>query len=195
MGARFGLEGSLPPNRGGWRCNPASGGYRDPDCHLLFDCASTSLQRLLQLRLPLTDELLHVGSGAARRALVISDFPIFPAPVPRDVALEPAQGKLSPLRARGRGAKSRADLAHLFQDFLRVLGILELARKASGFRERAVQLLIEELDAAALVRAQRVFARRLGGRPLGHLSSRKAGVIRPRSGLFQKPCLHATEGL
>ena len=40
-----------------------------------------------------------------------------------------------------------------FQDFLRVLGILELARKASGFRERAVQLLIEELDAAALVRA------------------------------------------
>ena len=76
--------------------------------------------------------------------------------------------------------------------------ILELARKASGFRERAVQLLIEELDAAALVRAlgleQRVFARPLGGRPLGHLSSRKAGVIRPRSGLFQKPCLHATEG-
>ena len=101
--------------------------------------------------------------GAARRALVISGLPIFPAPVPRDVALELAQGKLSPLCARGRGAKSRADLAHLFQDFPQVLGILELARKASGFHERAVQLLIEKLDAAALVRAlglkQRILAR------------------------------------
>ena len=29
------------PNRGGWRCNPASGGYREaPGSHLLFDCAS-----------------------------------------------------------------------------------------------------------------------------------------------------------
>ena len=182
---------------GGWRCSPSRGGYREaPGSHLLFDalCASTSLR----LRLPPTDELLHVGSGAARRALVISDFPIFPPPVPRDVALEPAQGKLSPLCACGRGAKSRADLAHLFQDFLRALGIFELARKASDFHERAVQLLIEELDAAALVQAlglkQRVFARPLGGRPLGHLSSRKAGIVRPRGGLFQKPCLHASEG-
>ena len=117
-----------------------------------------------------------------------SDFPIFPPPVPRDIALKPAQGKLSPLCARGRGAKSRADLAHLSQDFLRVLGIFELARKASDFHERAVQLLIEELDAAALVRAlglkQRIFARPLGGRPLGHLSSRKAGVVPPTRRAF-----------
>ena len=32
------------PNRGGWRCNPASGGYREaPGSHLLFDCASMCL--------------------------------------------------------------------------------------------------------------------------------------------------------
>ena len=158
------------PNRGGWRCNPASGGYREaPGSHLLFDSTCTSLRRLRQLRLPLTDELLLVvwGCSASPRHLWPSNFP---APVPHDVALEPAQGKLSPLCARGRGAKSRADLAHLFQDFLRVLGILELARKASGFHERAVQLLIEELDAAALVRAlglkQRILARPLVGRQL-----------------------------
>ena len=186
MGARFGLEGwpekvvhrdlrKVSANR---EVQSRGGDGEAPGSHLLFDCASTSLQRLLQLRLPLTDELLHVGSGAARRALVISDFPIFPAPVPRDVALEPAQGKLSPLRARGRGAKSRADLAHLFQDFLQVLGILELARKASGFRERAVQLLIEELDAAALVRAlgleQRVQGRH---RPLPRLTLHSCAVV------------------
>ena len=39
--------------------------------NLLFDCASTSLQRLLQrlrqLRLPLTDEVLHVATQAAPR--------------------------------------------------------------------------------------------------------------------------------
>ena len=89
---------------------------RGPRLLLLFDalCALHLYSR------PATDKLLHIGSGAARRALVISDFPIFPPPVPRDVALEPAQGKLSPLCARGRGAKSRADFAHLFQDFLRV---------------------------------------------------------------------------
>ena len=56
MGARFGLEGwpekvvhrdlrkvpeNSAPERGGWRCNPASGGYREaPGSHLLFDCAS-----------------------------------------------------------------------------------------------------------------------------------------------------------
>ena len=36
----------------------------------------------------------------------------------------------------------------------------------------------------------------LGGRPLGHQSSRKAGcvLVRPRSGLLQEPCLHASEG-
>ena len=47
----------------------------------------------------------------------------------------------------------------------------------------------------ALGLKQRILARPLGGRPLGHLSSRKAGIVRPRGGLFQKPCLHASEGL
>ena len=72
--------------------------------------------------------------------------------------------------------------------------------KTSDFRFLAEQLLIEELDAGALVRAlglKRILARPLGGRPLGHLSSRKAGsvLVHPRGGLFQKPCLHASEGL
>ena len=57
---------------------------------------------------------------------------------------------------------------------------------------------VEDLDAAALVRAlglkQRILARPLVGRPLGHLSSRKAGIVRPRSGLLQEPCLRAPEG-
>ena len=80
----------------------------------------------------------------------------------------------------------------------RVLGIFELARKASDFHKRAVQLLIEKLDVAALASARPQAARlreAAWGRPLGHLSSRKAGVVRPRGGLFQKPCLHASEAL
>ena len=36
----------------------------------------------------------------------------------------------------------------------------------------------------------------VAGRPLGHQSSREAGsvLVRPRSGLLQEPCLHASEG-
>ena len=60
-----------------------------------FLMLSAPLLLVRQLRLPLTDELRRIGSGAARRALVISDFPIFPPPVPRDIALKPAQGKLA----------------------------------------------------------------------------------------------------
>ena len=44
---------TLLPNRGGWRCNPASGGYREGSHYVSTTC-------LRQLRL-----LLHVGSGAA----------------------------------------------------------------------------------------------------------------------------------
>ena len=64
----------------------------------------------------------------------------------------------------------------------------------------AEELPIELRDETPLVRAlglkQRVVARPLVGRPLGHQSSRKAGsvLVRPRGGLLQKPCLHAPEG-
>ena len=64
----------------------------------------------------------------------------------------------------------------------------------------AEELPIKVRDAGALVRAlgleQRVLARPLAGRPLGHQSSRKAGsvLVRPRGGLLQKPCLRAAEG-
>ena len=54
-------------------------------------------QRLRQLRLPLTDKLLHVGSGAAQR-VVISDFPISQRPY----HVMSNQRRAS---ARGRGAK------------------------------------------------------------------------------------------
>ena len=49
----------------------------------------------------------------------------------------------------------------------------------------------------ALGLKQRILARPLGGRPLGHQSGRKAGsvLVRPRGRLFQKPCLRASEGL
>ena len=47
----------------------------------------------------------------------------------------------------------------------------------------------------ALGLKQRILARPLVGRPLGHLSSRKAGIVRPHGRLFQKPCLHASEAL
>ena len=88
------------PNRGGWRCNPASGGYREaPDFHLLFDCASacasTSLRRLRQLRMPLTMSSSSSGRGGG----LISNVPKYPLHVPRSISLKPAQGKLCPLGA------------------------------------------------------------------------------------------------
>ena len=107
------------------------------------------------------------------------------------MSLKPAQGKLCPLGARGRRLKSRRDVQIRARSEALLL-------EASDFRFLTEQMLIEELDAAALVRAlglkQRILARPLGGRPLGHLS-RKAGIARPRGGLFLKPCLHAAEGL
>ena len=122
--------------------------------------------------------------------------PTRPLPAPRIMSLKPAQGKLCPLGARGRRLKSRRDVAHLAHDFLQIRARRALLLEASDFRFLTEQMLIEELDAAALVRALGlILARPLGGRPLGHLSSRKAGIVRPRSGLFLKPRLHAAEGL
>ena len=98
-------------------------------------------QRLRQLRLPLTDELFHVGSAAARRALVISNFPIFPAPFPV-MSLSNHAGQAQPA-----------------------------ARAWPGCEEPRSCTPLPRLPASAWF-----------------------SVICPCSGLFQKPCLHATEG-
>ena len=195
------------PNRGGWRCNPASGGYREaPGSHLLFDCASTCASTSLRsLRhLPLTDELLIVGSG--RAAWRSPDVPKYPLHVPRSISLKPAQGKLCPLGARGLAVNSLfRDVVHLVLDltqvpkpFLEAFDFRLLHLEVFDETPLVRALGVEDLDAAALVRAlglkQRILARPLVGRPLGHLSSRKAGIVRPRSGLLQEPCLHAPEG-
>ena len=85
-----------------------------------------------------------------------------------------------------RASSARCARVAGVQDFLRALGILKLARKVGLPRSSC---LSRSSDAAALVRAlglkQRVFARPLGGRLLGHLS-RKAGSS-AHGGLFQKP--------
>ena len=113
-GARFGLEGAEKVVHRDLRCNPASGGYKEGS-HLLFDCAyvsTTSLQRLRQLRPPLTDEHLP----------------------PRLMSLKPAQGKLCPLE--GRCVKSR-DVAYLAYDFLQVRARSGAFLEASDFRRQA----------------------------------------------------------
>ena len=77
---------------------------------------------------------------------------------------------------------------------------LESLLEEFEFRIRALQQLLENLDATPLVRAlglkQRIFARPLAARPLHHQSGCEARSVflNTRSGLFQKPCLHAVEG-
>ena len=81
---------------------------------------SSSLLTLFPVSLqrcpPLIDELVCAGSGRGSAGPVRSDHvPLIPPPVPRSISLKPAQGKLCPLGARGRGVKSRRDVAHLFR--------------------------------------------------------------------------------
>ena len=77
---------------------------------------------------------------------------------------------------------------------------LPLHTALSFAEELPIELRDEMPQVRALGLEQRVLARPLAlhvaGRPLGHQSSRKAGsvLVRPRGGLFQKPCLHAPEG-
>ena len=109
-GARFGLEGwpeKVVRTNLEKLCSRERRLQRGPGSS--FFCVPLVSQRLLQLRLPLTGKLLTLVRGARR--VVISDFPIFQRPHHVMLLSQPAQGKLSPLRARGQGAKSRADLA------------------------------------------------------------------------------------
>ena len=140
------------------RCSPARGGYREaPGSHLLFDCASTSLQRLQQL--------CHLRP---------SNFPTARTTL---MSLSNQRRASSARCARVAGVRRAVQILHTsFKTSCKCSVFLSL-RKASNFHERAVQLLIEKLDAAALVRAlglkQRVFARPLG------LSQQPQGRDRP----------------
>ena len=118
---------TLLPNRGGWRCNPASGGYREAQAPTFF---------------------LTVGSEAARRGHL---WPFnFPAPV--HVISRTSAGQAQPAVRAWLGCKepcrSRTPLSRLPASA--VFSSLHARRRT---HERAVQLLFEELDAAALVRA------------------------------------------
>ena len=156
------------PNRGGGGAIPPAEATERPQAPTSF----------LMLSVPLTDERLHIGSGAA---LVISDFPIFPPPVPRDVALEPAQGKLSPLCAHVAGVRRAVQISRTFQDFLRVLGILESSRA-----RRRTSTSAPSSSSRSLMR------RRWCERSASSSASSRGRLA--RGGLFQKPCLHASEG-
>ena len=105
-------------------------------------------------------------------------------PAPLFIRLEPAQGKPCPQITSARAGKKRGSNSAYLMLFL-------------------AQLLLEDLDATPLVRAlgleQRIFARplaqRVAGRPLSHQSGCEAGSVlaHPRSGLLQKPGLHASD--
>ena len=82
-------------------------------------------------------------------------------------------------------------ILHTSSKTLQVLGILELACKASSFHERAVQLLIK-LDAAACERSASSSSLRAAcWEAAGPSEQPQGGIVRPRSGLLQEPYLHA----
>ena len=142
------------------------GGYREAGFHLPFDALCASLA--------LTDEL-HVGSGCSA-ALVISTFQFSHRPVPRD-ALEPG-GQAQPAVRRGR-VRRAAQILHTSS--------CECSH-ARRRTERAVQLLIEELDGRRWCErsaSSSAFARPLGGRPLGHLSTARQGSSAHAVGFFR----------
>ena len=131
---------NLVPEPRGLEVQSRQRGCREvPASHLPFDalCASTSLQRLRQLRLLLTDELLIVGSAGG------------------------LAGKLCPLGARGLAVNSLfRDVVHLVLDLTQVP---EPFLEAFDFRPLHLEVFdktplvralgVEDLDAAALVRA------------------------------------------
>ena len=143
MGARFGLEGG----RKRW-CTGIFENLENsaPEPGLEVQSRQRRLQRpqaptsLLMLSVPLrlySSACSFTSVRGCSASLVISDFPIFPPPVPRDVALEPAQGKLSPLCARGgreEQCRSRTPLPRL------PASARYSRARTQGVGERAVQL-------------------------------------------------------
>ena len=106
-----------------------------------------------------------LARGGARRAPVRSDHvPLIPPPVPRSISLKPAQGKLCPLGARGRGVRRAAETppasfgAAVLLAQLRVVGLSErLEDAAQPSHDRGphvlVGLLVGEWESCGLSRS------------------------------------------
>ena len=121
--------------------------------------------------------------------------PCVPLPAPRIMSLKPAQGKLCPLGARGRRLKSRRDVACLAHDFLQIRARSEHCssrRRTFAFSPSRCLLRSSmrrrwcERSASSSASSQGRLVE--GCWPSEQLQGR---IVRPRSGLFLKPCLHA----
>ena len=166
----------LPNRRVGGAIPPAEAIERLQASTFFLTVPLRLLQRLRQLRLPLTDELLHVGSGAARRALVISDFPIFPAPVPRDVALD--QRRASSARCeRVAGVRRAVQISHTSsKTFCKCSAFSSLHARRRASASVPSSCLSRSSMRRRWCERSASTARPLGGRPLGHLSSRSSAA-------------------
>ena len=165
------------------------------ECHReaqsLFDALCASSSTSLQLRLPLTNELLHIGSGLSSLIFQFSHRPY------HVISLSNQRRTSSARCARVAGVRRAVQISHTSSKTSCECSVFSSsrARRRTSSAPSSCSSRSSSGGAGASARPQAARLREpLGGRPLGHLSSREAGIVRPRGGLFQKPCLHASEG-